>query len=111
MLGMIYLFLAVMLGYEGSKILTEKNNHAGYAANRIWLILPASFGVGMLVLTWIVYIVSWFASVVGGIKNHLLYGSSRDDRERVILLLMLFGNIKMKVKIKAKIKIKMTGFR
>ena len=54
MLGMIYLFLAVMLGYEGSKILTEKNNHAGYAANRIWLILPASFGVGMLVLTWIV---------------------------------------------------------
>lgn len=50
MLGMIYLFLAVMLGYEGSKILTEKNNHAGYAANRIWLILPASFGVGMLVL-------------------------------------------------------------
>lgn len=83
MLGMIYLFLAVMLGYEGSKILTEKNNHAGYAANRIWLILPASFGVGMLVLTWIVYIVSWFASVVGGIKkSSLIWKCSRDDRER-----------------------------
>ena len=90
MLGMIYLFLAVMLGYEGSKILTEKNNHAGYAANRIWLILPASFGVGMLVLTWIVYIVSWFASVVGGIKNPLLYGNVAGMIGSVIILLLMF---------------------
>ena len=90
MLGMIYLFLAVMLGYEGSKILTEKNNHAGYAANRIWLILPASFGVGMLVLTWIVYIVSWFASVVGGIKNPLLYGNAAGMIGSVIILLLMF---------------------
>ena len=90
MLGMIYLFLAVMLGYEGSKILTEKNNHAGYAANRIWLILPASFGVGMLVLTWIVYIVSWFASVVGGIKNPLLYGNAAGMIGSVIILPLMF---------------------
>ena len=90
MLGMIYLFLAVMLGYEGSKILTEKNNHAGYAANRIWLILPASFGVGTLVLTWIVYIVSWFASVVGGVKNPLLYGNAAGMIGSVIILLLMF---------------------
>ena len=77
MLGMIYLFLAVMLGYEGSKILTEKNNHAGYAANRIWLILPASFGVGMLVLTFVV-------CKRGGRnkKSSLIWKCSRDDRER-----------------------------
>ena len=74
MLGMIYLFLAVMLGYEGSKILTEKNNHAGYAANRIWLILPAS----------------WFASVVGGIKNPLLYGNVAGMIGSVIILLLMF---------------------
>ena len=86
MLGMIYLFLAVMLGYEGSKILTEKNNHAGYAANRIWLILPASFGVGMLVLTWIVYIVSWFASVVGG--SGMTGSRIRKDSGRKLLCLL-----------------------
>lgn len=83
MLGMIYLFLAVMLGYEGSKILTEKNNHAGYAANRIWLILPASFGVGMLDA----YLDRLYCFVVckrGGRnkKSSLIWKCSRDDRER-----------------------------
>lgn len=75
MLGIIYLILAGVLGYEVSKILVE-NGHTGCSVNRIWLILPASFGTGTLVLTWIVYIVAWFASVVGGVKNPLLYGNA-----------------------------------
>ena len=42
MLGIIYLFLAGMLGYETSKILTEEGRSI-QGVNRIWLILPASF--------------------------------------------------------------------
>ena len=37
--------------------------------------LPASFGVGTLLLTWMVYIISWFFSVVGKAENPLLYGN------------------------------------
>ena len=31
--------------------------------NRIWVILPAAFGTGVLMLTWAVYVVSWMFSV------------------------------------------------
>ena len=75
MLGIIYLFLAGMLGYEASKILTEEGRSI-QGVNRIWLILPASFGIGTLLLTWAVYIISWFFSVVGKSQNPLLYGNT-----------------------------------
>ena len=75
MLGIIYLFLAGMLGYETSKILTEEGRSI-QGVNRIWLILPASFGIGNLLLTWAVYVISWFFSVVGKSQNPLLYGNT-----------------------------------
>lgn len=75
MLGIIYLFLAGMLGYETSKILTEEGRSI-QGVNRIWLILPASFGIGTLLLTWAVYVISWFFSVVGKSQNPLLYGNA-----------------------------------
>ena len=75
MLGIIYLFLAGMLGYETSKILTEEGRSI-QGVNRIWLILPASFGIGTLLLTWAVYVISWFFSVVGISQNPLLYGNT-----------------------------------
>ncbi len=75
MLGIIYLFLAGMLGYEASKILTEEGRSI-QGVNRIWLILPASFGIGTLLLTWAVYVISWFFSVVGKSQNPLLYGNT-----------------------------------
>lgn len=74
MLGIIYLILAGVLGYKASKILTEEGMKVS-AVNRIWIILPASFGVGTLLLTWAVYIISWFFSVVGKVENPLLYGN------------------------------------
>ena len=64
MLGIIYLLLAGMLGCEASKMLTGEGRSVS-GINRIWLMLPASFGVGTLLLTWTVYIISWFFSVVG----------------------------------------------
>lgn len=75
MLGIIYLFLAGMLGYETSKILTEEGRSI-QGVNRIWLILSASFGIGTLLLTWAVYVISWFFSVVGKSQNPLLYGNT-----------------------------------
>ena len=64
MLGVIYLIISGMIGYEITKILLE-SRESRMEENRIWLILPASFGVGTLILTWAVYIISWFASVKG----------------------------------------------
>ena len=55
MLGIIYLLLAGMLGCEASKMLTGEGRSVS-GINRIWLMLPASFGVGTLLLTWTVYI-------------------------------------------------------
>ena len=75
MLGIIYLILAGILGYKASKILTEEGTKFSFI-NRIWLTLPASFGVGTLLLTWVVYIISWFFSVIGKVKNPLLYGNA-----------------------------------
>ena len=75
MLGIIYLFLAGMLGYETSKILTEEGRSI-QGVNCIWLILPASFGIGTLLLTRAVYVISWFFSVVGKSQNPLLYGNT-----------------------------------
>ena len=53
MLGIIYLILAGILGYKASKILIEEGTKFSFI-NRIWLTLPASFGVGTLLLTWVV---------------------------------------------------------
>ena len=75
MLGIIYLILAEILGYKASKILIEEGTKFSFI-NRIWLTLPASFGVGTLLLTWVVYIISWFFSVIGKVKNPLLYGNA-----------------------------------
>ena len=50
MLGIIYLLLAGMLGCEASKMLTGEGRSVS-GINRIWLMLPASFGVGTLLLT------------------------------------------------------------
>ena len=75
MLGIIYLILAGILGYKASKILIEEGTKFSFI-NRSWLTLPASFGVGTLLLTWVVYIISWFFSVIGKVKNPLLYGNA-----------------------------------
>lgn len=47
MLGIIYLILSVLIGYEISGILTGPKE-ISTDTNRIWLVLPASFGTGFL---------------------------------------------------------------
>ena len=88
MFGIIYLLLAGMLGYEASKILTGEGKSVS-GINRIWLVLPAAFGVGSLLLTWSVYIVSWFFSVVGKAENPLLYGNIIGMSGGVVVLVLI----------------------
>jgi hypothetical protein len=43
--------------------------------NRIWVVLPAAFGIGILMLTWAVYILSWMFSICAGVEHPLFYGN------------------------------------
>ena len=88
MLGIIYLLLAGMLGCEASKMLTGEGKSVS-GINRIWLMLPASFGVGTLLLTWMVYIISWFFSVVGKAENPLLYGNIIGMTGAAVIMILL----------------------
>ena len=95
MLGIIYLFLSVLIGYEISGILTGPKE-ISTDTNRIWLVLPASFGTGILVVTWAVYIISWFASVTGGSDRPLLYGNLIVLLAAVLILAFLLYRRKKK---------------
>ena len=95
MLGIIYLILSVLIGYEISGILTGPKE-ISTDTNRIWLVLPASFGTGILVVTWAVYIISWFASVTGGSDRPLLYGNLIVLSAAVLILTFLLYRRKKK---------------
>ena len=95
MLGIIYLILSVLIGYEISGILTGPKE-ISTDTNRIWLVLSASFGTGILVVTWAVYIISWFASVTGGSDRPLLYGNLIVLLAAVLILAFLLYRRKKK---------------
>lgn len=74
MLGILYLLLAVGAG----RIITELFYVKGFedcSENRIWIDLPVWFGTGILVMTWLCYMISWFFSVYLKIKEPLYYGN------------------------------------
>lgn len=76
MLGICYLLMAGLAGYEITEGLLWTGSRKETAGiNRIWLKLPASFGVGTLLLTWLVYAVSWFAGAEAGAEKPLFYGN------------------------------------
>lgn len=74
MAGLIYLITAVVFGYG----LTERFLFRGRqvpGANRVWFLLPVSFGSGTLLLTWMTYVFSWAASVLLKSESPLIYGN------------------------------------
>ena len=88
MFGIIYLILCILTGMEMVGCLfphqtTEKGN-------RIWVILPAAFGTGTLMLTWAVYIVSWIFSVCVGTEHPLFYGNLLVMLVTALIFLMNF---------------------
>lgn len=75
MFGIIYLLLGTLLGKEwlGRQMLCPAAD-GRTVPNRIWVILPVSFGSGMLVMGWSVYLISWAASALGA-KEPLFFGN------------------------------------
>lgn len=62
--GIIYLILAGLLGKEIAELLFFfQGSSRETGGNRLWLLLPISFGTGTLVMTWAVYLVAWGCSV------------------------------------------------
>ena len=76
MLGMLYLSFSGILGYEiVTGLLLPAKKRQAEGANQIWFLAPVSLGIGILLLTWMVYAVSWLVSVCAGTENPLFYGN------------------------------------
>lgn len=76
MLGVFYLILAGMLGKEIAEGLPLRGAKGREKAwNRLWLMLPASFGAGTLILTWGIYGLAWCFCVFAGAESPLFYGN------------------------------------
>lgn len=73
MLGIIYLILCMLTGMETAGCLFPRQTTE--RGNRIWVVLPAAFGMGILMLTWAVYILSWMFSICAGAEHPLFYGN------------------------------------
>ena len=73
MLGIIYLILCMLTGMEMAGCLFPRQTTE--RGNRIWVGLPAAFGMGILMLTWAVYILSWMFSICAGAEHPLFYGN------------------------------------
>ena len=72
MFGWIYLILAVFLGREITRKLVPENKIRETKVAPLWVTFPAAFGVGILFMTWAVYIVAWFLSEWAKVKEPLL---------------------------------------
>ncbi len=95
MLGIIYLILCTLTGMEAVGCLfPHKTAEKG---NRVWVILPTAFGVGILMLTWAVYIISWMLSVCGGAEHPLFYGNLIVMTVAVLILAVLFKKNKRNI--------------
>lgn len=72
MAGILYLILGSLCGKELAEIFVGQKKTG--KNNRIWLVLPGAFGVGMLAFGWGTYLISWAASAAGADKP-LIYGN------------------------------------
>ena len=74
--GVIYLLLCAAFGWivmEEFYPHTEIKNKG--AENRFWVVMPASFGVGILLITWAVYGTAWFFYAALGSEKPLMWGN------------------------------------
>ena len=76
MLGIIYMILAVLLGNEIVKGLLNKNHKTKCSReNLLWVYMPASFGTGILFMTWAVYLSAWMMHGIMGVQEPLFYSN------------------------------------
>lgn len=74
--GVIYLLLCAAFGWivlDGFCPYAEKKNKE--AENRFWVVMPASLGVGILLITWAVYGTAWFFYAVLGSEKPLMWSN------------------------------------
>ena len=74
--GVIYLLLCAAFGWivlDGFYPYAEKKNKE--AENRFWVVMPASLGVGILLITWAVYGTAWFFYAVLGSEKPLMWSN------------------------------------
>lgn len=64
MFGVLYLIICILVGREITErfLLRRVRETTG---NRIWILLPMSFGSGILLLTWMTYILAYLNAVIG----------------------------------------------
>ena len=63
MLGCVYLILAVLLGREITRNFLPEQRMREKGITPLWVTFAASFGSGVLLMTWAVYIAAWLLSV------------------------------------------------
>ena len=99
MIGIIYILLGMMLGKELAEVLivpsdvnSLESNLTGFKkfkGNQIWILLAASFGMGMLVFGWSTYMSAWAMNEIG-VGNPLIWGNVLTMAAAIIILAVLY---------------------
>lgn len=87
MTGILYLILGSLCGKELAEIFVGQKKTG--KNNRIWLVLPGAFGVGMLAFGWVTYLIAWVASAAGADKP-LIYGNLLTMAAGAVFLLGIY---------------------
>ena len=73
MLSFLYLIIATAIGWQITDLFIT--DRAGSHHNLIWVRLASSFGVGVLIITWPLYLTAYTLRVAGGIERPLGYAN------------------------------------
>ena len=87
MTGILYLILGSLCGKELAEIFVGQKKIG--KNNRIWLVLPGAFGVGMLAFGWVTYLIAWAPSAAGADKP-LIYGNLLTMAAGAVFLLGIY---------------------
>ena len=93
MLSFLYLIIATAIGWQITDLFIT--DRAGSHHNLIWVRLASSFGVGVLLITWPLYLIAYTLRVAGGIERPLGYANAIVLGFSLIILgLTFFGSRK-----------------
>ena len=93
MLSFLYLIIATAIGWQITDLFIT--DRAGSRHNLIWVRLASSFGVGVLLVTWPLYLIAYTLRVAGGIERPLGYANAIVLGFSLIILgLTFFGSRK-----------------
>ena len=91
MLGIVYMILAFFVGNEIVKGLLNKSYSSRCGReNILWLHMSASFGTGVLFLTWAVYLLAWLFCCIFEIQEPLFYSNMTVCILALIMLVIIW---------------------